>query len=437
MNSKPNNIIIPNSDNERQNQKKIISLNIVDLFNIPESQINKNNKKLTKEENKDININESVNNYNISTFKKEDWNQPTKIYTKEEIVNKMNLIFLNYAIYYTKKNIYLISIENLIKIVRKSGVLPNLIKLYELDIIIKLICPKTKFLTFEDLMSIFMKIAYKIYPKEIKSNKDLLLNHFFNNIFSSYSDILSEEPMPLNDILKYPYSSILSLLNIIPEDSQILVINSLLYTLNEIYEKYFVYNTKLNPSFNNKNLSNLYDFCKDFEIIPFIFNETQLVNYFNLVIDKKDLFKLIDDSSDKQEIKDKKNGLFSFNNFILFFIHLSEYNHAKIYKNYITHEKGETKLSKLIMILTKLECSKGMRQMVKKSLPNLSLMPNKELLLKYNFIFKKEDKGTFDNLIDIKKNFEENLINNGNNDEIQNYDENMDDNKEYNNQVNI
>ena len=437
MNSKPNNIIIPNSDNERQNQKKIISLNIVDLFNIPESQINKNNKKLTKEENKDININENVNNYNISTFKKEDWNKPTKIYTKEEIVNKMNLIFLNYAIYYTKKNIYLISIENLIKIVRKSGVLPNLIKLYELDIIIKLICPKTKFLTFEDLMSIFMKIAYKIYPKEIKSNKDLLLNHFFNNIFSSYSDILSEEPMPLNDILKYPYSSILSLLNIIPEDSQILVINSLLYTLNEIYEKYFVYNTKLNPSFNNKNLSNLYDFCKDFEIIPFIFNETQLVNYFNLVIDKKDLFKLIDDSSDKQEIKDKKNGLFSFNNFILFFIHLSEYNHAKIYKNYITHEKGETKLSKLIMILTKLECSKGMRQMVKKSLPNLSLMPNKELLLKYNFIFKKEDKGTFDNLIDIKKNFEENLINNGNNNEIQNYDENMDDNKEYNNQVNI
>lgn len=437
MNSKPNNIIIPNSDNERQNQKKIISLNIVDLFNIPESQINKNNKKLTKEENKDININESVNNYNISTFKKEDWNKPTKIYTKEEIINKMNLIFLNYAIYYTKKNIYLISIENLIKIVRKSGVLPNLIKLYELDIIIKLICPKTKFLTFEDLMSIFMKIAYKIYPKEIKSNKDLLLNHFFNNIFSSYSDILSEEPMPLNDILKYPYSSILSLLNIIPEDSQILVINSLLYTLNEIYEKYFVYNTKLNPSFNNKNLSNLYDFCKDFEIIPFIFNETQLVNYFNLVIDKKDLFKLIDDSSDKQEIKDKKNGLFSFNNFILFFIHLSEYNHAKIYKNYITHEKGETKLSKLIMILTKLECSKGMRQMVKKSLPNLSLMPNKELLLKYNFIFKKEDKGTFDNLIDIKKNFEENLINNGNNNEIQNDDDNMDDNKEYNNQVNI
>ena len=78
-----------------------------------------------------------------------------------------------------------------------------------------------------------MKIAYKIYPKEIKSNKDLLLNHFFNNIFSSYSDILSEEPMPLNDILKYPYSSILSLLNIIPEDSQIRVVETPRFVFNK------------------------------------------------------------------------------------------------------------------------------------------------------------------------------------------------------------
>ena len=37
-----------------------------------------------------------------------------------------------------------------------------------------------------------------------------------------------------------------------------------------------------------------------------------------------------------------------------------------------------------------MECSKGMRNIIKNSLPNLSLMPNKELLLKYNFIFKKE-----------------------------------------------
>ena len=189
--------------------------------------------------------------------------------------------------------------------------------------------------------------------------------------------------------------------------------------MNEIYEKYFVHNKISNQRFNNQSLSNFYNFCKDFEIIPFLFTETQLINYFNLVVNKKDLFKLIDDSNETKEtkeIKEKTNNNFTFNNFILFFIHLSEYNYAKIYKNYIPNEKEETKLSKLIMILTKMECSKGMRRIVENSLPNLSLMPNKDLLLKYNFIFKKENNDTFDKFIDTKNNCEENLfINNGNN----------------------
>ena len=109
---------------------------------------------------------------------------------------------------------------------------------------------------------------------------------------------------------------------------------------------------------------------------------------------------MIDDS------KEKKNT-FTFNNFILLFIHLAEYNYAKVYQNLTEEVKQETQLSKLIMLLTKLECSKGMN-----SLPNLSLMPNKELLLKYNFIFKKESE-TLDNLLNNNLAIEDNYINNG------------------------
>ena len=197
-------------------------------------------------------------------------------------------------------------------------------------------------------------------------------------------------------------------MNIIPDDSQILVLNSLLYTLNEIYEKYFIYNTNINSGLDNDhNLSNFFDFCKDFEIIPFIFNDTQIITYYNTVLGKKDLFRLIDDSNEK-------NNIFTFNNFILFFIHLSEYYYAKIYLNFKENEKKETQLSKLIMLLTKLECSKGMRNIINSSLPNLSLMPSKELLLKYNFIFKKESEN-FDNFLEFQKNEENenNFVNNG------------------------
>ncbi len=270
-----------------------------------------------------------------------------------------------------------------------------------------------------------MKIAYKIYPKEIKSNKDLLLNHFFHTIFSIYDTILTDELVPLNDLIKYPYSSITSLMNIIPDDSQILVLNSLLYTLNEIYERYFVYNININPGYdNNKNLSNFFDFCKDFEIIPFILNnETQIITYFNTVIGKKDLFKLVDDSNEKK-------NTFTFNNFVIFFIHLSEYNYAKVYQNFQEDDNKDTKLSKLIMLLTKLECSKGMRNIINTSLPNLSLMPNKELLLKYNFIFKKESEG-FDNFLSDEKKLKDNFINNGNPENIrENFSEEKDENKD-------
>mgnify|MGYP003571408170 FL=1 len=406
MSSEPNDITVKNEQNENNQDKKIISSNVIDFTNLEES----DNKKLNEEDNiplniKSINNNNNFNNFDISTFKKEEWNKPIKIYNKEEIINKMNIIFKNYATYSSKKNIYLISIENIIKILREIKILPELIKLYQIDIIIKKICPKIKNIVLDDFVNIFIKIAQKIFPKEFRTNKDLLLNHFFHNIFTFYNSILNEELAPLNEILKYSYSSILSLMNIAPDDSQILVLNSLLYTLNEIYEKYFVNNKSSKNIDNNPNLSNLFYFCKDFEVFPFIFNETQIITYYNTVLEKKELFKLIDDS------KEKKNT-FTFNNFILLFIHLAEYNYAKVYQNFTEEVKQETQLSKLIMLLTKLECSKGMRNIIMNSLPNLSLMPNKELLLKYNFIFKKESE-TLDNLLNNNLAIEDNYINNG------------------------
>ena len=401
MNNQESKIIIENNSNNDPNI--IISSNEENILNL-----SKSDKKMLNKDNYNIksSINDNVKNFEISTFKKEDWNKPIKIYTKEEIINNMNIIFLNYAIYSLNKNIYLISIENIIKIIKEIGFLPDIIKLYQIDILIKKVCPKLKFVVFEDFMSIFIKLAQKIFPKEFNSNKDLLLNHFFHSIFNFYSIILTEEIIPIKDLLKYPYTSTTSLMNIIPDDSQILVLNSLLYTLNEIYEKYFVNNKHINYAFKkNQKLSQFFDFCKDFEIHPFIFNQTQMIAYFNTILEKKDLFKLIDDSQEKKNI-------FSFNNFILLFIHLSEYNYAKIYQNVTEDENKVTQLSKLIMLLTRMECSKGMREIITNTVPNLSLMPNKELLLKYNFIFKK-DSETFDTFIADNKIIEDNNLNNG------------------------
>ena len=119
MNNQESKIIIENNSNNDPNI--IISSNEENILNL-----SKSDKKMLNKDNYNIksSINDNVKNFEISTFKKEDWNKPIKIYTKEEIINNMNIIFLNYAIYSLNKNIYLISIENIIKIIKEIGFLP-------------------------------------------------------------------------------------------------------------------------------------------------------------------------------------------------------------------------------------------------------------------------------------------------------------------------
>ena len=69
MSSEPNDIIDKNEHNENNQDKKIISSNVIDFTNLAES----NKKKLNQEENILLNNNNNnANNFDISTFKKEE-----------------------------------------------------------------------------------------------------------------------------------------------------------------------------------------------------------------------------------------------------------------------------------------------------------------------------------------------------------------------------
>ena len=434
----PPNIIMPKEDEEVLNPNTSNNSNIFlsDQINeikkiildseekkIPEKNSNINNDNNEKLENKSNSkknkkLYKPTKSKNI--FKKEDLNKPIKIYSEEEIMHYVHLIFLNNSLYFPKRQQYLMTTENFLKIIKNLGIIPNELKLYELDILIKIVCPKTNLIAYEDFMDILLKLSEKIFPEQFKKNKSTVTNFFFHNLFIAYNDIIFDESVALKDLLKYQYSSLVYLLNIIPDDSQILVINSLLYTLNEIYEKYFIYGFEPNANntfiLENGNLRNFFNFCRDFEILPFILSETQIVTYYNLVVDNKELFKFIDEQDDNKE---KNEGYFSFNNFILFFIHLSEYNYSKVYESILDKENKVNELAKLMMLLTRLECSKGMRNIIESSLPNLSLMPNKDLFLKYNFDYNQENEKINDDKTE-KNNQEENYINNP----INNKDEN-------------
>ena len=408
MSFKSPNIIMPNDEEQNDIKEENLQHSLYDSNQVKENNNSEEAKMFSQNEPQSNNINninnindmqmsENTENYNeiiqnkeeVCLFRKEDINKPIKKYSQEEIIHYIHLIFLNYSIYFPKRQEYLMTIENLLKCIKNFKIIPNEIKKHELDILIKKVCPKSTLITYDDFMTILIKVAQKMFPKEYKKDKSQVTNFFFHNIFLVYNDIIFDNSIPLKDLLKYQYSSLVTLINIIPDDSQILILNSLLYTLNEIYEKYFVYNMVYFPNNNyyaldNGNLSCLFSFCRDFEILPFIFTETQVVTYYNLVVDNKELFKFIDDT---EENKDKNNdtNYFTFNNFILFFVHLSTYNYTKVYEGILDKEKKENELTKLIILLTKLECTKGMRNLIDNSLPNLSLIPSRELFLKYNY----------------------------------------------------
>ena len=158
-------------------------------------------------------------------------------------------------------------------------------------------------------------------------------------------------------------------------------INSILYTLNEIYVKYFISEFDNEANYIN-NLQNYLKFCKDFEILPFILNETQIITYYYLVVGNNELYKFVDLNNTEND-----SNFFSLNNFILFFVHLAFYYYAKQYESVLYYEENATEIYKLLILLEKLECSKGMRNFVSKSLPlpnNLTFLPNKDILDQMN-----------------------------------------------------
>ena len=356
--------------------------------NIDSFQFSKNNKKLKKTN--------SVENI----FKKEELSKSIKMYSDEEVMHYVHLIFLNNSSYFPKKQQYLMSMENLIKIIKNFGIIPKEIKLYELDILVRKVCPKTNLISYENFMDILIKIAEKLFPKEYKKDKSLVKNFFFHNIFLSYNEIIFDNSTTLRDLLKYQYSSLAYLLNIIPEDSQILVMNSLLYTLNEIYEKYFIYELNYNHDHIYKSSENLNKFCVDFEIVPRTINSTQAMTYYNLSIHINEGYNIFNNEIKKYQNFKNKGIIFTIVHFMLFIIHISLYSYTKIFGSkkwtYDLNDSSISKETKLIIFLEKLEHSKGMLNFIQPlSWPTnkaFSLITDKEIfyLTGILYIYKKK-----------------------------------------------
>ena len=147
-----------------------------------------------------------------------------------------------------------------------------------------------------------------MFPNEFKKDNVKTVNAFLNDFFDNYDTIINKDD---NINLSLPYQTIETIIQYEPDQKQKMVISKLIPTLNEIYIKYFSFELEKNKSLAKKSLQNLISFTRDFEIFPYIINQSQLVIYYNLITQKEINFQF-----------SKKNigELFTFDKFCIMII---------------------------------------------------------------------------------------------------------------------
>ena len=345
-----------------------------------------------------------------------------KILTKEEILYYTHIIFLNNATFIKKYNKYMMSKINFLNIIKSINLISSQEILVGVDLIYDTISPKSAMIIYSQFNQILMKIIQKVYPEKYKINPKLTINYFLNKLINHYN-LFFENKIPKDYLYKYQYNSIVKILQIIPNENQVFIINHISPTINEIYVKYFVYELNYNHKFIYKSSENFIKFCRDFEIIPQIINSTQAMTYYNLTIHIDQIFNNFYNAIKKYKNIQNKGIIFTLIHFMLFFIHISFYSYTKIFGSkswcYDENTKIITNETKLILFLEKIEHSKGMINFLQKlSTPRtktLSFIPSKEICSSIGIfdIYKKKVKETkfLDDIFDEKNKESINLNN--------------------------
>ena len=399
--SKENEIIEKSSHNSKINEPSIKS-EIYNDFICYTNQNNNNHHKLSTIPKNE----ETFESLNII----KDTND--KLLTKEQILYFTHIIFLNNSQYINNKACYMMTKANLLNILKSLHIIKSQLILVEIDLIYDLISSKNSMISYSQFNQILMKIIQKIYQEQYLISPQLTINYFINKLIKHYN-LFFENKIPKDYLYKYQYNSIVKLIQIFPNENQIILISQIILTINEIYEKYFIYELDYSQEYLYKSIENLVKFCRDFEIIPQIINSTQAMTYYNLIIHIEPIYNKFQDVLKKRKISKNKGKIFTLFHFLLFIIHISLYSYTKIFgsKSWNSNNNNISKEEKLLLFLEKLEHSKGMINFLSKlytpRTKPLSLIPPKDICLALGIfeIEKKKQKITesLDNAFDKER----------------------------------
>ena len=301
-----------------------------------------------------------------------------------DIIKNINKIFLNNSKYNNKEKDYYMNRVQIIDILKKSNIIEKgIISKTQVDIILTKLKPHNRKFNLSDFQNFLTELCHYIYGDQFKNAPKKTMNYFLNCLFSNYNDYLEEKNS--NNFLektddnscKIKCIEIIITSNLEKPVCKLLL--SLYDNFKKIYKVYFPNELTKNINANKELIvltssENLYQFSKDFEIVPYIINKTNLNIYFNFLIKYQlENPEITYDIMSNGEKKYKDIGIFfKLSSFILFIYHYSIFLYYKDFKTQfiesVCNNKYETSndVDKIILFLQKLENSSGIKQYLTK-----------------------------------------------------------------------
>ena len=249
---------------------------------------------------------------------------------------KVQKIFNNFAKYSNEELDFILSQQALIKILRYMNILNDKdIKLCDIDVILKKVCIRATKLNQEQFLDFVAQLSFKLDPMNFTSNpKETILN-IVQVFFDPFIEFLEQQNFSVDDLnnsnsLQLVQLSIPNFIEKFEIDQRMITLISSIYSgIKEVYQLYFHYENNdyiLYEQILKQSLNSYIEFCKHYEIYPYLLNMNQIVCYWNYVNCTNNPNKKITIFEGKKDL----GKVFTLNKFAVMLIHFSVMTFSKI-----------------------------------------------------------------------------------------------------------
>ena len=281
------------------------------------------------------------------------------------------------------------------------------IHIYEIDLLIKKVRNKGKYLTSSQYLNFLVQISDRIYHKIFITNpltafeklvKEYILDYY--NYLNNPSNSKLLNPLSIFQINKNLEKQIkIHSFNL----NIIFIFNDIYNTLKIVYKTYFRNEVNGNTNLDliiKHSLGDLIKLCKDFNISPYYVEMNKVIILYHLLLEMtpNEITKIEENEGEFLTYNNNMNmgKVFTLSKFCMFLFHCSIIVFNKL--KYVCPKEQFDKVSteeKLLLFLDKVNEEKGLLKLQKNNLSftnkNLTLLPNNSIINNIDMVILKKD----------------------------------------------